>query len=67
MESRIQVLKAPFNILQLTQDKRNQFSSPGWLSSKDTSNAKCQRARREKHDSHFFLSLSFLSFFQIPL
>ncbi|XP_075873986.1 grainyhead-like protein 1 homolog isoform X1 [Nelusetta ayraudi] len=28
MESRIQVLKAPFNILQLTQDKRNQFSSP---------------------------------------
>lgn len=31
MESRIQVLKAPFNILQLAQDKRNQFPSPGWF------------------------------------
>ncbi|XP_061157057.1 grainyhead-like protein 1 homolog isoform X1 [Syngnathus typhle] len=28
MENRIQVLKAPFNILQLAQDKRNQFPSP---------------------------------------
>lgn len=29
MESRIQVLKGPFNILQLAQDKRSQFPSPG--------------------------------------
>lgn len=29
MESRIQVLKGPFNILQLAQDKRAQFPSPG--------------------------------------
>uniref|UniRef100_A0A3Q3MA05 Grainyhead-like transcription factor 1 n=1 Tax=Labrus bergylta TaxID=56723 RepID=A0A3Q3MA05_9LABR len=28
MESRIQVLKGPFNILQLAQDKRSQFPSP---------------------------------------
>nr|XP_020446393.1 grainyhead-like protein 1 homolog isoform X2 [Monopterus albus] len=28
MESRIQVLKGPFNILQLSQDKRTQFPSP---------------------------------------
>lgn len=29
MENRIQVLKGPFNILQLAQDKRAQFPSPG--------------------------------------
>lgn len=29
MEGRIQVLKGPFNILQLAQDKRTQFPSPG--------------------------------------
>lgn len=29
MENRIQVLKGPFNILQLAQDKRAQFASPG--------------------------------------
>lgn len=32
MESRIQVLKGPFNILQLAQDKRAQFASPGLFS-----------------------------------
>lgn len=29
VENKIQVVKGPFNILQLAQDKRNQFSSPG--------------------------------------
>lgn len=29
MENRIQVLKAPFNLLQLAPDKRPHFSSPG--------------------------------------
>uniref|UniRef100_A0AAQ5ZZS0 Grh/CP2 DB domain-containing protein n=1 Tax=Amphiprion ocellaris TaxID=80972 RepID=A0AAQ5ZZS0_AMPOC len=29
MENKIQVLKAPFNILQLAQDKRGHFASPG--------------------------------------
>lgn len=33
MESRIQVLKGPFNILQLAQDKRAQFPSPGLFTS----------------------------------
>ncbi|XP_060938851.1 grainyhead-like protein 1 homolog [Limanda limanda] len=28
MENRIQVLKGPFNLLQLSQDKRSQFSAP---------------------------------------
>lgn len=31
MENKIQVVKGPFNILQLAQDKRTQFSSPGLL------------------------------------
>lgn len=63
MESRIQVLKAPFNILQLTQDKRNQFSSPGWFLSKDTSNGKCQQATLLS----LFFCLSPFLFFQTPL
>ena len=29
VENKIQVVKGPFNILQLAQDKRSQFSSPG--------------------------------------
>lgn len=36
MENRIQVLKAPFNILQLAQDKRAHFNSPGLLTLSNT-------------------------------
>lgn len=36
MENRIQVLKGPFNILQLAQDKR-QFPSPGLFTFYNTS------------------------------
>uniref|UniRef100_A0A673C5E8 Grh/CP2 DB domain-containing protein n=1 Tax=Sphaeramia orbicularis TaxID=375764 RepID=A0A673C5E8_9TELE len=37
MESRIQVLKGPFNLLHLAQDKRAQFPSPGPLALSDPS------------------------------
>lgn len=43
MESRIQVLKGPFNILQLAQDKRSQFPSPGWLLLKNASDKRRQK------------------------
>lgn len=46
MESRIQVLKGPFNILQLAQDKRSQFPSPGWLPLKNASNKKRQKTEK---------------------
>lgn len=36
MENRIQVLKAPVNILQLTQDKRGHFPSPGLSTFRNT-------------------------------
>ncbi|CAG10511.1 unnamed protein product, partial [Tetraodon nigroviridis] len=37
VENKIQVVKGPFNILQLAQDKRGQFSSPGGPTSASTS------------------------------
>lgn len=37
VENKIQVVKGPFNILQLSQDKRGQFSSPGRPASVGTS------------------------------
>lgn len=40
MESRIQVLKGPFNILQLAQDKRTQFPSPGLFTFNNTNRHK---------------------------
>lgn len=37
VENKIQVVKGPFNILQLAQDKRSHFSSPGRPASASTS------------------------------
>lgn len=49
MESRIQVLKGPFNILQLAQEKRNQFTSPGLFNSTSGQTS----LENRKSDSHF--------------
>lgn len=51
MESRIQVLKGPFNILQLSQDKRAQFPSPGLLTSNNINTHK--RLKNREPDRRF--------------
>lgn len=50
VENKIQVVKGPFNILQLAQDKRNQFSSPGRPASTSGS------SRNQNLITGFFLS-----------
>ncbi|KAG8013350.1 Grainyhead-like protein 1-like protein, partial [Nibea albiflora] len=51
MENRIQVLKGPFNILQLAQDKRSQFPSPGQFTFSSTSRR--EQLKNGKSDRQF--------------
>lgn len=46
VENKIQVVKGPFNILQLSQDKRSQFSSPG----RPASSSRSSRSSSESED-----------------
>lgn len=57
MENKIQVVKGPFNILQLAQDKRSQFSSPGLPASANTGGETSSEYIKNgffpsRHDSH---------------
>lgn len=57
MENKIQVVKGPFNILQLAQDKRSQFSSPGLPASANTGSGTSSEYKKigffpSRHDSH---------------
>lgn len=65
MENRIQVLKGPFNILQLAPDKRSQFPSPGLFTFNNTKShkellknrtpdCKCSDISLLRHNRHGF-------------
>lgn len=58
MENRIQVLKGPFNILQLAQDKRAQFASPGPFIFKSASGNEQLEIKRKKSDILLFFVYS---------
>lgn len=55
MENRIQVLKGPFNILQLAQDKRSQFPSPGLFTVNYMNRYKNQKLKKHKPKRGFFV------------
>lgn len=56
MENRIQVLKGPFNILQLAQDKRSHFPSPGQFTFSSTSRREQLKNRKSDYQFADFVS-----------